>query len=175
MNTEEIRKDFPLLQRKINRKPIIYLDNAATSLKPMQVIDAEKYYYENVSANVHRGLHVLSEEASRTHEDAHEAVAKFVGAKKEETIFVRNATEAMNLLMYSLMNSNFFKKGDKIVVSKMEHHSNIIPWQFLEKKLGLQLEYAGLTKNYELDMAEFEQKVRGAKLVSITGASNTVA
>jgi cysteine desulfurase/selenocysteine lyase len=175
MNTEEIRKDFPLLQRKINRKPIIYLDNAATSLKPMQVIDAEKYYYENVSANVHRGLHVLSEEASRTHEDAHEAVAKFVGAKKEETIFVRNATEAMNLLMYSLMNSNFFKKGDKIVVSKMEHHSNIIPWQFLEKKLGVQLEYAGLTKNYELDMAEFEQKVRGAKLVSITGASNTVA
>jgi len=175
MNTIEIRQDFPVLQRKIKGKPIVYLDNAATSLKPKQVIAAERNYYENVGANVHRGLHILSEEASREHESAHETVAKFLGAKKEETIFVRNATEGMNLVMYSLMNSNFFNKGDKIVVSKMEHHSNIVPWQFLEKKIGVKLEYVGLLNNYELDMNDFEEKVRGAKLVSITGASNTVA
>ncbi len=175
MNIEQIREDFPLLQRKIKGKKIVYLDNAATSLKPKQVINAEKNYYENVSANVHRGLHILSEEASREHEAAHETVAKFVGAKKEETIFVRNATEGLNLVMYSLWNSNYFKKGDKILVSKMEHHSNIVPWQYLEKKIGVKLEYVELNKDYTLDMNDFESKVKGAKLVSITAASNTVA
>ena len=175
MNTQGIRADFPILERKINGKKITYLDNAATSLKPRQVIDAEKYYYENVSANVHRGLHVLSEEASRAHEEAHSAVGKFVGAKKEEVVFIRNATEGMNLVMYSLLNSGRLKKGDKIVVSKMEHHSNIVPWQFLEKKIGAKLEYVSLTDEFELDMEDFEEKVKGAKLVSVTGASNTVA
>jgi len=175
MNIEQIRSDFPVLNRKINGKKIIYLDNAATSLKPKQVIDAERNYYENVGANVHRGLHILSEEASREHEESHAQVAKFVGAKKEETVFVRNATEAMNLIMYSLSNSNFFKKGDKIVVSKMEHHSNIVPWQYLEKKLGVKLEFVGLNEDYTLDMDDFEEKVKGAKLVSMSGASNTVA
>lgn len=175
MDTSKIREDFPVLARKIRGKPIIYLDNAATSLKPKQVIDAEKNYYENVGANVHRGLHVLSEEASREHEDAHETVAKFVGARKKETVFVRNATEGLNLVMYSLLNSNYFKRGDKIVVTKMEHHSNIVPWQQLEKKIGVKLEYAALDSEYQVDMNDFEEKVRGAKLVSVTGASNTVA
>lgn len=175
MNVNQIREDYPILQRKIRGKNIVYLDNAASSLKPKQVVDAERFYYENSSANVHRGLHILSEEASRVHEEAHNTVAKFVGAKKEETIFVRNATEGMNLVMYSLYNSNYFKKGDKIVVSKMEHHSNIVPWQFLEKKVGVKLEYVGLNEDYTLNMKEFEEKVRGAKLVSITAASNTVA
>ncbi|MCX6803261.1 MAG: SufS family cysteine desulfurase, partial [Candidatus Diapherotrites archaeon] len=175
MNIEQITQDFPILSRKIKGKRIVYLDNAATSLKPKQVIDAEKYYYENVGANVHRGLHILSEEASRAHEEAHEKVAKFVGAKKKETIFVRNATEGMNLVMYSLMNSNFFKKGDKILVSKMEHHANIVPWQYLDKKIGVKLEFIGLNEDYTIDMNDFEKKVSNAKIVSITGASNTVA
>ncbi len=175
MNVEEIRQDFPVISRKHNGKRVVYLDNAATSLKPKQVINAEREYYENTSANVHRGLHLLSEEASRVHEEAHEAVARFVGAKKKEIVFVRNATEGMNLVMYSLLNSGFFKKGDKIVVSKMEHHSNIVPWQYLERKTGTKLEFIELNKDYELDMADFESKVKGAKLVSITGASNTVA
>jgi cysteine desulfurase/selenocysteine lyase len=175
MNVEKIREDFPLLKRKINGKKIVYLDNAATSLKPKQVIDAVDYYYSNVGANIHRGLHKLSEEATREYESAHEKVAKFVGAKKNETVFTKNTTEGMNLVMYSLMNSNYFKRGDKIVVSKMEHHSNIVPWQFLEKKIGVRLEYAGLDENYEIDMEDFEEKARGAKLVSVTGASNTVA
>lgn len=175
MNVEKIREDFPIFKRLINGKRIVYLDNAATSLKPKQVIEAEINYYENISANVHRGLHVLSEEASREHENAHETVAKFVGARKEETVFVRNATEGLNLVMYSLLNSNYFKKGDKIVVSKMEHHSNIVPWQYLEKKIGVKLEFVELNKDYTLDMNDFESKLKGAKLVSITGASNTVA
>jgi cysteine desulfurase/selenocysteine lyase len=175
MNVTQIRSDFPIFNRKINGKEIVYLDSAASSLKPKQVVEAEKYYYENVSANVHRGLHILSEEASRVHESAHETVGKFVGAKKEEVVFVRNATEGMNLVMYSLMNSNFFKKGDKILVTKMEHHANIVPWQFLERKIGVKLEFIGLNSDYTLDMKDFEQKVKGAKLVSVTGASNTVA
>jgi len=175
MNLEKIRADFPILERKIKGKKIIYLDNAATSLKPKQVVDAEKYYYENSCANIHRGLHILSEEASRVHEEAHKTVASFVGAKKEETVFVRNATEGLNLVMYSLLNSNYFKKGDKIIITQMEHHSNIVPWQYLEKKIGAKLEYVGLNEDYTLDMNEFEEKVKGAKLVSVTGASNTVA
>ena len=175
MNTNQIREDFPLLKRKIKGKKIVYLDNAATSLKPKQVIAAEVNYYENISANVHRGLHILSEEASREHEAGHETVAKFVGAKKEETIFVRNATEGLNLVMYSLLNSNYFKKGDKILISKMEHHSNIVPWQYLEKKIGVKLEYVELNKDYTLNMNDFEEKVKETKLVSITAASNTVA
>ena len=175
MKASDLRKDFPVLERKINGKKLTYLDNAATSLKPRQVIDAEKYYYENVSANVHRGLHVLSEEASMAYEGAHDTVAKFVGAKKDEVVFVKNATEGLNLVMYALYNSDYFKRGDKIIVSKMEHHSNIVPWQFLEKKLGVKLEYVGLTENYEVDMEDFESKVKEAKLVSFSGASNTVA
>ena len=175
MKLSDVRKDFPVLERKIGGKKVVYLDNAATSLKPQSVIDAEKYYYENVSANVHRGLHLLSEEASIAYENAHDVVAKFVGSKREEVVFTRNTTEGLNLVMYSLMNSDYFKKGDKIVVSKMEHHSNIVPWQFLEKKLGVKLEFVGLTSDYQVDMADFERKVQGAKLVSFSGASNTVA
>jgi cysteine desulfurase / selenocysteine lyase len=175
MNIEEIRKDFPLLQMQHNGKKVTYLDNAATSLKPEQVISAERKYYEKECANVHRGLHFLSEQASIAHEESHEKIGKFVGAKKEEVVFTKNTTESMNLVMYSLMNSDFFKKGDKIIVSKMEHHSNIVPWQFLERKIGIKLEYVELLDNFEIDMNDFEKKVRGAKLVSFSGASNTVA
>ena len=171
MYSTALRADFPILNEKINGKPVVYLDSAATSLKPRQVIDAERYYYEHVGANVHRGLHALSEAASRVHEEAHAAVAKFVGAKKVETVFVRNATEGLNLVMYSLANSNYFKRGDKILISALEHHSNIVPWQHLTQTLGVKLEYVELTPTYELDMIDFEKKVAGAKLVSMSGAA----
>jgi len=175
MNLEYTREDFPILSKKIKGKDILYLDNAATSLKPRQVIDAEKKYYEEECANIHRGLHFLSEKASIMYENAHEKVGKFLGAKNEEVCFTKNTTEAMNLVMYSLYNSNYFKKGDKIVISAMEHHSNIVPWQYLEKKAGIKLEFVELDSNYCIDMADFEKKVKGAKLVSMSGASNTVA
>jgi len=175
MNIEEIRDDFPLLKRIENGKPITYLDNAATSLKPKQVIDAVVHYYEKECANVHRGLHLLSEEASIKYEESHEKIAKFINAKKEECVLTKNTTEGINLVMYSLLNSDFFKKGDKVVVSKMEHHSNIVPWQFLERKHGVKLEYVEMLDNYEMDMDDLAEKVKGAKLVSLSGASNTVA
>ncbi len=175
MNVEEIRNDFPILSKKFNGKKLTYLDNAATSLKPRQVLDAERKYYEEECANIHRGLHFLSEAASIAYENAHEKVAKFTGSKKAEVIFVRNATEGINLVMYSLLNSGKIKKGDKILVTQMEHHSNLVPWQYLEKKIGAKLEFIDINANYELDMDDFDDKVKGAKIVSVTGASNTIA
>lgn len=175
MNTNFIRADFPILNKKFNGKNLTYLDNAATSLKPTQVLDAEKKYYEEENANIHRGLHFLSEKASIAYENSHAKVGKFVGAKKEEVIFTKNTTEGMNTVMYALLNSGKIKKGDKIVVSLMEHHSNIVPWQYLEKKIGAKLEFVDINAGYELDMDDFDDKVKEAKIVSITGASNTIA
>ncbi len=175
MNIEKIREDFPILQRKINNKRLVYFDNAATSLKPRQILDAERCYYENSCANIHRGLHTLSEEASIGYEESHEKVAKFVNCDKESVIFTKNTTEALNLIAYSLKNSGILKRGDKVVVSALEHHSNIIPWQYLEKKIGIKLEFVELTDEFEIDLDDLEKKTRGARLVSISGASNTVA
>jgi cysteine desulfurase / selenocysteine lyase len=175
MNVNKIRKDFVVLNKKINDNPLVYLDSAATSLKPKQVLDAEKNYYENSCANVHRGLHEMSEEASMEYEKSHKVVADFINADKEEVIFTKNTTESLNLLMYSLRNGNFFKKGDTILTSELEHHSNIIPWQYLEKRFGINLEFVKLNNDFELDMNDFEKKASGAKLVSISGASNTVS
>ncbi|MFA5763868.1 MAG: SufS family cysteine desulfurase [archaeon] len=175
MNVNKIREDFIVLNRKVNGNKLVYLDSAATSLKPKQVLDAEKKYYETSCANIHRGVHEMSQEASIEYEKSHSVVANFINADKEEVIFTKNTTESLNLLMYSLSNGNFFKKGDKIVTSDLEHHSNIIPWQYLEKKLGIKLEFVKLTNNFEIDLEDFEKKSKGAKLVSISGASNTVS
>ncbi len=176
-NTEKIREDFPIIQKKVNGKPIIYLDNAATSLKPIQVIEKLNYYYKECTANIHRGLHRMSEEASILYEESHAKTAKLINAKgSQEIVFTRNATESLNLLMYSLQTKNFFKKGDEILISKMEHHSNIVPWQFLEKKIGIKLKTIELNEDYTLNMQDFEKKLNEkTKIVSITHASNTVA
>jgi cysteine desulfurase / selenocysteine lyase len=175
MNVNKIREDFVVLNRKVNGNKLVYLDSAATSLKPKQVLDAEKKYYETSCANVHRGVHEMSQEASIEYEKSHEVVANFINAGKEEVIFTKNTTESLNLLMYSLRNGNFFKKGDTILTSDLEHHSNIIPWQYLEKKIGIKLEFVKLNNNFEIDLEDFEKKSKGAKLVSISGASNTVS
>jgi cysteine desulfurase / selenocysteine lyase len=174
MDIEKIRSDFPILKRKINGKKLVYLDNAATSLKPTQVLEAERCYYENSCANIHRGVHNLSEEASLVYEETHGAVGKFVGAKKEEVIFTKNTTESLNLIAYSMKEGGTLRKGDKIVTSLLEHHSNYLPWKHLEK-IGVKLEVVGLDENFEIDYEELEEKSKGAKLVSISGASNTVA
>ncbi|MFH1225325.1 MAG: SufS family cysteine desulfurase [Candidatus Diapherotrites archaeon] len=176
MNTEKIRADFPVLQRRVNGKPITYLDNAATSLKPRQVLDAMNRYYTEFTANIHRGVHRMSEDASREWEDAHKRVGKFVGASPEQTIFTRNTTESLNLLMYSLREQGIFGAGSNIVVTKMEHHSNIVPWQFLERKGEAKLEFAGLNVDYTLDMEDLKKKInKNTRLVSVMHASNTVA
>ena len=177
LNAEKLRADFPALQKKFGGKPLVYLDNAATSLKPVQVLDSEMEYYKECCANIHRGMHKMSEQASREYEEAHSKVAKFIGAKSEqEIVFTRNATESFNLLAYSLYAGDFFRKGDEILVSKMEHHANIVPWQFLERKLGIVLKFAELNKDFTLNLEDLKQKLSDkTKLVSITQASNTVS
>jgi len=176
MNVEKIRSDFPIFGRKDDGKRLIYFDNAATSLKPKPVLEALNDYYTHCTANIHRGVHKLSQEASEKYENSHKKVAKFIGAKEDEMIFTRNASESFNLLMYSLYNQSYFSEGDEILISAMEHHSNIIPWQFLEKKVGVKLVYAELNDDYSLNMDDYKQKIsEKTKLVSMTHASNTVA
>ena len=176
MNTETIRKDFPILHAHKNGKPIIYFDNAATTLKPVQVIDAINHYYLDCPANVHRGLHSLSEQASQLYEQSHDKVARFIGAKADEIVFTRNATESINLAAYSLLCSGFFKKGDEILLSRLEHHSNLVPWQFVAQKSGAELKFSELNHDFTLNMNDFENKLSArTRLVAIAHASNTVA
>jgi cysteine desulfurase/selenocysteine lyase len=133
LDPQKIREDFPILRRKVNGHPLIYFDNAATSQKPKQVINAIKYYYENHNANVHRAVHTLSQEASELYETAHEEVAHFINARgMEEIVFVRGTTEAINLVAYAWGLHNL-KKDDEVLVSLMEHHSNIIPWEMISQ------------------------------------------
>ena len=124
----EIRKDFPIFDRIIHGRKIIYFDNAATSQKPRQVIDTMRKFYEQYNANIHRGLHRLSQEASELYEEAHDVIAKFIGARDHsEIVFVRNTTEALNLAVFA-WGLNNLREGDEIVISIMEHHSNFLPW-----------------------------------------------
>ncbi|MEM4277625.1 MAG: cysteine desulfurase [Candidatus Nitrosocaldus sp.] len=141
LDVERIRADFPILSRKVrNGKRLIYFDNAATTQKPRQVIDAIYNYYMNYNANIHRAVHQLSEEATDAYEGSRAKVARFIDAKSDEIIFVRNATEAINLVAYAWGRANI-KAGDTIVVSEMEHHSNVVPWQMLAKEKGARLHY----------------------------------
>ncbi|MCS6831813.1 MAG: cysteine desulfurase [Armatimonadota bacterium] len=173
-NVEAIRADFPILQRRINGHSLIYLDNAATSQKPRQVIDALVHYYEYTNANVHRGLHTLAEEATVAYEAARAKVARFIGAEPECVVFTRNTTEAINLVAYAWGLANL-KPGDQIVLSEMEHHSNIVPWQLIARLTGAQLHYVPFTPEGELDTEAFEEALRREpKLVAITHVSNVL-
>ncbi len=170
---QKIRTDFPVLK---NNPDLIYFDNAATSLKPQQVLDKIMYYYTKLGANVHRGNHHLSQKATQEYENAREETAKFIGAKKEEIIFTRNATESINLAAHGLEKQGFFSAGDEIIISALEHHANLVPWQQLCKEKGMKLKIAPLNEDYTLNMNEFEEMVSNkTKLVAIAHASNTVA
>lgn len=172
LNVEKVRKDFPILNRLINGKPLVYFDNAATSQKPLQVITAVKDYYENHNANVHRGLHVLSSEATALYEDSHAAVANFIGVSPQEIIFTRNATEAINLVAYSWGLENI-KAGDEIVVTQMEHHSNLVPWQQLAKLKGAKVVWWKVDENGMLDR-DVSLINRNTKLVALAHVSNVL-
>lgn len=173
-DVEAIRADFPILQRRVNGYPLVYLDNAATSQKPRQVIEALVHYYEYTNANVHRGLHTLAEEATEAYESARAKVARFIGAEPECVVFTRNATEAINLVAYAWGLANL-KQGDRIVLSEMEHHSNIVPWQLIARITGAQLHYVPFTSEGELDMEAFEEALRQEpKLVAVTHVSNVL-
>lgn len=176
MNVEKIKKDFPILKRKVHGKKLIYIDNVATTQKPLQVIDAISNYYKTSNANIHRGAYLLSEESSEIYENTKKVVAKFIGAKNwQEIIYTRNTTESINIVAKSLFESGIISKGDTILTSRMEHHSNLVPWIEM-KKLGFKLEYIELTKNGELDYRDFEKKVKKfkPKLVSVTHISNVL-
>ncbi len=175
MGLGETRADFKILEKQREGRPFIYFDNAATSLTPNQVVEAMNSYYFEFNANIHRGVHSLSEKASEEYEGAHEKIAKFVGAKKEEFVFTRNTTESVNLVMYSLLCSDFFSEGDEILLTAMEHHSNLVPWQFAAKKSGASLKFIELNEDFTLDMDDFREKLSDkTRLVSVAHASNTV-
>ena len=134
---------------------MVYLDNAATSQKPVQVINAIKDYYENHNANIHRGIHKLAEESTLLYEEAHKKVSDFINAEFEEVIFTKNTTESLNLLAYSLFNN--LKENDEIIVSQMEHHSNFVPWQQLAKSKNFKLNFVKIDKEGNLDLDHLKQ------------------
>lgn len=171
MNIEEIKKDFPILQNK----EITYLDSGATTQKPIQVIKAVEEFYEKYNANPHRGAYSLSIEATETYENTRKKIAKFINAKyPEEIIFSKNATESLNLLAYSYGMENL-KQDDEIVISIMEHHSNLVPWQKVCRQTGAKLNYMYINNNYEISEKEIESKItEKTKIVSITHVSNVL-
>jgi len=176
LDIEAIRKDFPILQREIHPgKQLIYLDSAATAQKPTRVIEAMDRYYRWSNANIHRGVHVLAEEATMLYEDARRNVAGFIGARDaREIIFTRNTTEAINLVAYSWGRANL-QAGDVIILTEMEHHSNLVPWQMLAQERQVRLEFIPVTDDGLLDMEEYQKLLMLApKLVAFTQMSNVL-
>ena len=175
LNVEQIRKDFPILQRKIAGKQLVYLDNAATSQKPRSVIDALTGYYEGYNANIHRGIHTLAEEATDAYEAVRETVRDFIDAEHtHEIIFTRNSTEAINLVAYSWGNANILP-GDEIVLTAMEHHSNLIPWQRLATERNAKLVFIPITEDGQLDIEEASKLISSkTKIVAATLMSNVL-
>ncbi|WAL74306.1 cysteine desulfurase [Kitasatospora sp. YST-16] len=178
LDTDAIRKDFPVLSRQLHDgKPLVYLDNAATSQKPRQVLEALNAYYEQHNANVHRGVHVLAEEATALYEGARDKVASFVNApSRNEVIFTKNASESLNLVANMLGWAEEPYKVDsdsEIVITEMEHHSNIVPWQLLAQRTGAKLKWFGLTDDGRLDLSNIDELItEKTKIVSVTLVSN---
>lgn len=174
-DVDSIRKDFPILSREVYGKPLVYLDNGATTQKPLCVLDAMREEYLNVNANVHRGVHYLSQQATDLHEAAREKVRQFIGAAKtEEIIFTRGTTESMNLVASSFCEA-FMKEGDEVIVSTMEHHSNIVPWQLQGIKKGIRLRVIPMSDEGVLDMDAFDKLfTERTKLVSVAHVSNVL-
>ncbi|MEL6552549.1 MAG: SufS family cysteine desulfurase [Cyanobacteria bacterium J06621_11] len=171
----EIRADFPILAQQINGKPLVYLDNAATSQKPQAVLDAMLHYYQADNANVHRGVHTLSARATEAYEGARDKVAAFVNAAtRDEIVFTRNASEAINLVAYAWGLSEL-QPGDEIVLSVMEHHSNLVPWQLIAQRTGAVLKHVPLTSTQEFDLEAYYSLVTSkTKLVAVNHVSNTL-
>lgn len=175
-NVDEVRADFPILQRLVNGKPLVYLDNAATSQKPQSVIDSITNYYTQENSNIHRGLHFLSELATDKYEGARLKIKEFLNAMSvSEIVFVRGATEAINLIANSNCRANYFQEGDEIIISHMEHHSNIVPWQLLCERKKLNLKIVPVNDKGEFIFEEFEKLISSkTKLVSVVHISNAL-
>ncbi len=171
----EIRKQFPVLDQSVNGKPLIYFDNAATSQTPQSVIDALSHYYQRDNANIHRGIHTLAERATTAYEDTRKAIQNFINANEvEEVIFTKGTTEGINLVAHSY-GRKFLKEGDEIIITGMEHHSNIVPWQILCKQTGAVLKVVPVQPNGTINLADFENLLSSkTKLVSVVYISNTL-
>ena len=175
LDPNAIRQDFPILKREIYNNSLVYLDNAATSQKPWQVIKKIEETYSEINANIHRGVHFLSQEATNAHEEARKTVQRFINARSpNEIIFTRGTTEAINLVASSFCRANC-KSGDEVIISAMEHHSNIVPWQLQEEISGIKIKVIPLDENGMLKLDEFEKLIsKKTKLVSLTHVSNVL-
>lgn len=175
LNVDDIKKDFPILQSSKEGRRLVYLDSAATSQKPNQVIDAISDYYRNYNANIHRGIYNIAEEATEAYENSKKDVAKFIGADSyDEIVYVRNTTEAINLVALSWGDKNI-AEGDHILISEMEHHSNLVPWILLAKKKKAKLDYIKVGNDYRLDRQSLSEGLeKDPKIVAITHSSNVL-
>ena len=172
MPVTDLREDFPILKVEVNGRPLIYLDNAATTQKPRQVIEVERDFYERLNANVHRGIHYLSREASELYERAHETLAKFINAEAEEIVFTSNTTDAINLVAWGWAVWNL-REGERIVTTEMEHHSNMLPWRLVAKLRGCEVAYVSVDEHGVPRMEEAERLIdERTRLVAISGMSN---
>ena len=174
-NFHDIKKDFPIFSRQINGRDLVYLDSAATTQKPIEVIDSITSYYKNCNSNIHRGIYSISIEATELYENARNTIAKFINANSSrEIIFTRNATEAINLVANAWVSANL-KEGDSIILTEMEHHSNLVPWQIIAKKLKLKLNFIKIQPDGELILDNLEDLFTdNAKFLSLTHVSNVL-
>ena len=175
VNSYELRNDFPIFRKKINGKELVYLDNASTTQKPYTVIDSITDFYSNYNSNIHRAVYQLAEEATNMYEQSRGKIANFINVRPEEIIFTRNTTESINLIAHSWARTNL-KKDDVIVITEIEHHSNIVPWQILCQERGTRLEYVGVDGNGFLDLEYMIELIssRKVKLVSLSHMSNVL-
>jgi cysteine desulfurase / selenocysteine lyase len=174
LDVAKIKLDFPILDRKVHDKRLVYLDSASSSEKPTAVLDAMDHLYRTSYANVHRGVYTIADESTRAYEGARAKVAGFLNARAtEEIVFVRNATEAINLVAYTWGRQNLHE-GDVVVLSEMEHHANVVPWLMLAQERGVELRWIPLTADYRLDLTSIGDLLRGAKLLAITAMSNVL-
>jgi len=174
LDVAALKHDFPLLDRQVNGKRVVYLDSASSAQKPVAVLDAMDDAYRNHYANIHRGVYTIAEEATAAFEDARRKVARFVNAPRtEEIVFTRNATESINLVAYTWARANL-KAGDAIVLSHMEHHANVVPWQMLASERGVELRWIPLTADFRLDLTNLAALLDGARLLAISAMSNVL-
>jgi cysteine desulfurase/selenocysteine lyase len=174
LDVAKIKGDFPILERRVNDKRLVYLDSASSSEKPTAVLDAMDHLYRTSYANVHRGVYTIADESTRAYEAARAKVARFVNARDTgEIVFVRNGTEAINLVAYTWGRRNL-EAGDVVVLSEMEHHANVVPWLMLAEERGVELRWIPLTPDYRLDLTSIGDVLRGAKLLAISAMSNVL-
>jgi cysteine desulfurase/selenocysteine lyase len=174
LDVATIKRDFPILKRRVNGRRLVYLDSASSAQKPLVVLDAMDDAYRNHYANIHRGVYTIAEEATAAFEDARRKVARFVNAPRtDEIVFTRNATESINLVAYSWARANL-NAGDAIVLSHMEHHANVVPWQILAAERGVELRWIPMTPDFRLDLTNLDALLDGARLLAISAMSNVL-